>query len=94
VTYLNHSEKLEDCRTPPLLEHHETAIINYGCSGHFLLINTPCHNKVKSQKPLILRLPNGDPMDSMHAASLDIPEMSQTASVAHAFLGMENQPLL
>jgi hypothetical protein len=33
-------------------------------------------------------------MDSTHTASLDIPEMSKTASIAHFFPGMENYYLL
>jgi hypothetical protein len=32
ATSLNNSEKFEDFRTPPLLEHHETAIVDSGCT--------------------------------------------------------------
>jgi hypothetical protein len=52
VTYLNKSEEFEDCRTQPLLEHHEIAIVDYDCTVNFLLINYPFQNKVKSQNPL------------------------------------------
>jgi hypothetical protein len=70
---LNDREKFEDCRTPPLLENHETAIVDSGCTGHFLLVNATCQHKVKSQNHLRVCLPNGDTMDSTHSASLDIP---------------------
>jgi hypothetical protein len=54
----------EACRTPPLLKQHETAFVDSGYTGHFLLVNAPCLNKVKSQTPLTVRLPNGATMES------------------------------
>jgi hypothetical protein len=42
---------------------------------------------------LRVSLPNGDTMDSTHTASLDIPELSQAASIAHVFPGMANHSL-
>jgi hypothetical protein len=64
------------------------------CTGHFLLVNAPCLKKVKSQNPLTVRLPNGATMKSSHTASLDIPELSTDASIAHVFPGMANHSLL
>jgi hypothetical protein len=84
----------EDCRTPPLLEPHETAMVDSGCTGHFLLVNAPCLSKVKSQNSLTVRLPNGTTMESTHAAALDIPESNKAASIAHVFPGMANHSLL
>jgi hypothetical protein len=88
ATSKHKSEKFEDCRTPPLLQNHDTDIVDSGCTGHFLLINAPCRNKIKSKHPLRVRLPNGDTMDSSHKAALDIPELSESASVAHVFPAM------
>jgi hypothetical protein len=73
------------CRTPPLRKPHETAIVDSRCTGHFLLVNAPCLNKVKSQTPLTVRLPNGDTMESSHTAELDIPELNAAASKAHFY---------
>jgi hypothetical protein len=84
----------EDCRTPPLLKPHETAIVDSGCKGHFMLINAPCLNKIKSQNPLTVRLPNGVTVESTHTASLDIPKLNKAASIAHIFPGMANHSLL
>jgi hypothetical protein len=84
----------EDCRTPPLLEPHEIAIVDSGCTGHFLLVNAPCLNKFKYQNPLTVRLPNGATMESTHTASLYIPELNKAASMAHIFSGMANHSLL
>jgi hypothetical protein len=80
--------------TPPLLKPHETAIVDSGCTDHFLLVNAPCLNKVKYQNPLTVRLPNGATMDSSHTSALDIPELNAAASIAHVFPGMENHSLL
>jgi hypothetical protein len=56
-----------------LLKPHETVIVDSGCTGHFLLVNAPCLNKVKSQNLLTVRLPNGATMESSHTAELNIP---------------------
>jgi hypothetical protein len=68
--------------------------VNSGCNGHFLLVNAPCLNKVKSRTPLTVRLPNGATMESSHTAELDIPELNAAASKAHVFPGMANHSLL
>jgi hypothetical protein len=51
-------------------------------------------NKVKSQTPLTVRLPNGATMESSHTAELDIPELNAAASKEHVFPGMANHYLL
>jgi hypothetical protein len=68
--------------------------VDSGCTVHFLLVNAPSLNKVKSQTPLTVRLPNGATMESSHTAELDIPELNATASKAHVFPGMANHSLL
>jgi hypothetical protein len=68
--------------------------VDSGCTGHFLLVNAPCLNKVKSRTPTTVRLPNGTTMESSHTADLDIPELNAAASKAHVFPGMANHSLL
>jgi hypothetical protein len=65
-----------------------------GCTGHFLLVNSPCLNKVKSRTPLTVHLPNGATMESSHTADLHIPELNAAASKAHVFPGMAHHSLL
>jgi hypothetical protein len=84
----------EVCQTPPLLKPHETAIVDSGCTGHFLLVNAPCLKKVKSQTPLTVRRHNGATMESSHTSELDIPELNAAASKAHVLPGMANHSLL
>jgi hypothetical protein len=94
ATTLNNNSIFEVYRTPPLIKPHETAIVDSGCTVHFLLVNAPCLNKVKSQIPLTVRLPNGETMESSHTAELDIPELNVAASKSHVFPGMDNHSLL
>jgi hypothetical protein len=94
VATLNNKTTFEVCRTPPLLEQHETAIVDSGCTGHFLLVTAPYLNKVKSRNPLTVRLPKGATMESSHTADLDIPELNAAASKAHVFPGMAHYSLL
>jgi hypothetical protein len=68
--------------------------VDSGCTGHFLLVNAPCLNKVKSRTPLTVRLPNVATMESSHTAELDIPELNDAASKGHVFPGMANHSLL
>jgi hypothetical protein len=68
--------------------------VDSGCTGHFILVNAPCLNKVKSRTPLTVRLPNGATMESSHTAELDIPELNAAASKAHVFPGMTHHSLL
>jgi hypothetical protein len=68
--------------------------VDSGCTGHFLLVNAPCLNKVKSRTPLTVRLPNGATMKSSHTADLNIPELNAAASKAHVFPGVANNYLL
>jgi hypothetical protein len=68
--------------------------VDSGCTGHFLLVNAPCLNKVKSRTPLTVRLPNGATMEPSHTAELDIPKLNAAASKAHVFPGMANHSLL
>jgi hypothetical protein len=68
--------------------------VDSGCTGHLLLVNAPCLEKVKSRTPLTVRLPNGATMESSHTADLDIPELNAAASKAHVFPGMVNHSLL
>jgi hypothetical protein len=79
---------------PPPLEPHETSIVDSGCTGHSLPVNAPCLNKVISQTPLTVRLPNGATMESSHTAELNIPELNYAVSIAHVLPGMTNHSLL
>jgi hypothetical protein len=68
--------------------------VDSGCTGHVILVNAPCLNKIKSRTPLTVCLPNGATMEYSHTAALDIPELNAAASNAHVFPGMAHHSLL
>jgi hypothetical protein len=76
------------------MKQHETAIVDYGYTSHFLLVNAPCLKKVKSRNPLMVRLPNVATMESSHTDEFDIPELNAVASKSHVLPGMANHSLL
>jgi hypothetical protein len=94
VTSKINNKTFYDCRTPPLLKHNETALVDSGCTGHFLLSNAPCLNNTLASNTLTVRLPNGQTMKSTHTATLDIPQLSKVTKAAHVFPAMENNSLL
>jgi hypothetical protein len=59
-----------------------------------MLVNVPYLNKVKSQTPLLVSLPNGATMESSHTDEFNIQELNAAASIAHVFPGMANHYLL
>jgi hypothetical protein len=59
-----------------------------------MLVNAPCLNKIKSQNPLTVRIPNGSTMELNHTAALNIPELNKAASIANIFPGVANHSLL
>jgi hypothetical protein len=90
---LNNKTTFEVCQTPPLIEQHQTAIVESGCTGHFLLVTAPYLKKFKSRDPLTVLLPNGTTMESSHTADLDIPELNAATSKAHVFPGRAHHSL-
>jgi hypothetical protein len=91
---LNNKTTFEVRRTPPLLEQHQTEIVDSGCTGHFLLVTAPCLNKVVYQNPSTVRLPNSATIESSHTADLDIPEFNAAVSKSHVFPGLAHHSLL
>jgi hypothetical protein len=49
---------------------------------------------IKSDNPLTVRLSNGATMESMHTASIYIPELSRAEFIANVFPGMVNHSLM
>jgi hypothetical protein len=76
------------------MKQHDTAAVDSVFTGHFLSVNAPCLNNVKSWTSLTVRLPNGATMESYHTAELDIAELNAAASKSHVFPGMANHSLL
>jgi hypothetical protein len=94
ATSKNNNKTFDDFRTLPLLKNNETALVDSGCIGHFLLSNATSLNKKMTNNTLAVIFPNIQTMELKHTAFLDIPELSKAISAAHIFSAMENNSLL
>ena len=70
------------------------AIVDAGCTSHFIGPNKPCNNKVPTNHGIYVRLTNGDTMQSTHTAMLLFPQLTIAAHQAHVFPSLQNKSLL
>ena len=59
------------------------AILDSGASSHFLLLTAPVLNKMVADRPLTVKLPNGNTVRSSHIAELDLPLLPRGGREAH-----------
>jgi hypothetical protein len=71
-----------------------TALLESGCTAHFLLANAKCYNKKSTTTPLAVRLPNGDTITSTHTATLNMPSLPHAAIQVHILPGLAQHSLL
>jgi hypothetical protein len=71
-----------------------TALLDSGCTAHFLLANAKCSNKKSTTTPLAVCLPNGDTIMSTHTATFNMPSLSHKARQAHILPGLAQHSLL
>ena len=69
------------------------AILDTGCTDHFLPIGTPVSNLSKNPFGILVGLPDKSTMKSTHTGNLLLPNLPQEARTAHLFPKM-NAPLL
>jgi hypothetical protein len=78
----------------PSPQSNSTAILESGCTAHLLITNAHCKNKVLTQTPLEVRLPNGATIVSTHTATLDLPSFPKAARQAHILDGLAQHSIL
>jgi hypothetical protein len=78
----------------PLHPSSCTALLDSGCTAHFLLANAKCSDKQPATTPLEVRLPNGDTITSTHTATLNIPYLPSSARRANILPGLAQHLLL
>jgi len=69
------------------------AILDTGCTDHFLPLGTPVSNLTKNPFGIIVGLPDKSTMKSTHTGNLQLPDLPQEARATHLFPKM-NAPLL
>jgi hypothetical protein len=87
MNYLN-------CTPSPSPQSQYTAILDSGCTVHFLLANSQCTNKLLAATPLEVRLPNGATIASTHTAMLNLPSLPHASMQAHILPGLAQHSLL
>jgi hypothetical protein len=78
----------------PSITSQSNALLDSGCTAHFILANAKCSNKIPTATPLAVRLPNGDTIASTHTAMLNMPSLSHAARQAHILPGLAQHSLL
>jgi hypothetical protein len=71
-----------------------TALLDSGCTAHFLLAKAKFTNKLLVATPLEACLPNGGTIASTHTATLNLPSLPHTARQAHILPGLARHSLL
>jgi hypothetical protein len=76
-----------------LTAHSKTAILDSGCTSHFITNNSP-YNITKENKPqLTVRMPNNETILSYNTAKLHLPTLNAQARKSHVFKGLNNNLL-
>jgi hypothetical protein len=78
----------------PSIPSQSTALLDSGCTAHFLLDNAKCTNKLLAETPLEVRLPNGATIASTHTATLNKNSFPHAARQAHILPGLDQHSLL
>jgi hypothetical protein len=71
-----------------------TALLDSGCTAHFLLAKAKCTHKVLAEIPLEVRLPNGTTIASAHTSTLKLPLLPHAVRQARILPGLTQHSLL
>jgi hypothetical protein len=71
-----------------------TAILDSGCTGHYLKVTAPVTNKKLAVTPINVTLPDGALIQSTHTCDLILPQLPLAATKAHIIPGLATSSLL
>jgi hypothetical protein len=94
MNYLSSQNFINYLNFTPSQPSPSTALLDSGCTAHFLLANAKCSNKKSTATPLAVHLPNGDTITSTHTAMLNMPSLPHAAIQAHILPGLAQHSLL
>jgi hypothetical protein len=78
----------------PSIPSQSIALLDSGCTAHFIIANAKCSNKIPTATPLVVRLSNGDTITLTQTATLNTPSMPHTERKAHIMIGLAQHSLL
>jgi hypothetical protein len=73
---------------------YNLAIADSGATSNFLTIDAHVVNIQPTTKPLQVRIPNGNYLQSSHTCQLDIPQLPKAARLGHIIPGMKGHSLI
>ena len=87
-----YKEKVANTTAPLTLVPNTLAIVDSGCTSHFLGPSTPCTNKSSTSKGILVGLQNGSSIRASHTALLPFPQLPIGARLSNVFpaLGKRN----
>jgi hypothetical protein len=94
MNYLSSQNFMNYLNFTPSQPSPSTALLDSGCTAHFLLANAKCSNKKSTTTSLAVRLPNGDTVKSTHTATLNMPSLPHVSIQAHILPGLSQHSLL
>jgi hypothetical protein len=94
IKYLSSQNFMNYLNFTPSIPSQSTALLDSGCTAHFLLANAKCSNKIPAATPLAVCLPTDDTIASTHTATLNMPSLPRVARQAHILPGLAQHSLL
>jgi hypothetical protein len=70
------------------------AIVDSGCTGHYLKVTAPVADKQVAKTPIKVTLPEGASIQSSHTCDLVLPQLPDTGKIAHVIPGLSTSSLL
>jgi hypothetical protein len=78
----------------PSPQSQSTALLDSECTENFLLAKDQCRNKLLTETPLQINLPNGATIASTHNVILNLPSLPHATRQVHIFPGLDQQSLI
>jgi hypothetical protein len=94
INYLSSQNFMNYLNFTPLQPSQSTALLDSGCTAHYMLANAKCTNKVLAETPLEVRLPNGATIASTHTTTLNMPSLPHASRQAYILPGLAQHSLL
>jgi hypothetical protein len=86
--FVKNSLTLKKANNNYMTAHAKTAILDSGCTSHFITNNVPCKITKENRPPITVRMPNNETILSCNKAKLNLPMLNEQARKAHLKLSV------
>jgi hypothetical protein len=91
--FVKNSLTLRKANNNYMTAHAKTAILDSGCTSHFITNNAPCKITKENKPPLTVRMPNNKKILSCNTVKLNLPMINEQARKAYVFGDLNNNLL-